>query len=109
MLKRAQRLAQEQARSASSSEKPASRRASVADFSLKESPLTRALAWNVGRGQAASDMQRISHAAVLESGVKNVHKRTSVANRFKVWPSSTVLVEDSVSVVLILVVISEPS
>ena len=104
MLKRAQRLAQEQSRSAaSSSEKPSPRRVSSPDFSLKESPLTRALAWNVGRGRSAADMQRISAAAVLESGVKNVHKRSSVANRSQVQASFAVLVEDSASVV------SEPS
>lgn len=41
-------------------------------FSFTQSPLTRALSKNVGQGQAAHDMQRVAHAAVCESGIKNV-------------------------------------
>ena len=76
MLKRAQRLAEEKKRAAAQA--PTAKRASSKDFSLKESPLTRALAFNVGRGAPASGMQKISAAAVLESGKKNVHRSNSV-------------------------------
>ena len=72
MLKRAQRLAQAKERAASREARP--KAATNADFSLRASPLTRALAWNVGRGQAASSMQRIAAAAVHESGLQNVNR-----------------------------------
>ena len=77
MLKRAKRLAEQQQRAAS--EQPHVKPASSKDFSLKSSPLTRVLAWGVGRGQPASGMQRVAAAAVRESGVQNVHKRASLA------------------------------
>ena len=50
------------------------KRSSSKDFSLKESPLSRLLAWNVGRGQAASSFQKLAAAATSESGVSNVSK-----------------------------------
>ena len=79
MLKRAQRLAESQSK-AGSHEKPSRRRFSSKDFSLRESPLTRILAFNVGRGGAASGMQKISAAAVAESGESNVHPSGFVAH-----------------------------
>ena len=75
MLKRAQRLAQ--AKERASSQAPKAKAATHADFSLRHSALTRTLAWNVGRGQAASSMQRIAAAAVDESGAQTVHKSCS--------------------------------
>ena len=72
MLRRAQRLSQEKKRAASQA--PAAKRVSNRDFSLRESALTRVLAWNVGRGASASGMQKISAAAVEESGKRNVHR-----------------------------------
>ena len=78
MLKRAQRLAAQQKRAAS--DKPCPKPVSSKDFSLRDSPLTRVLAWGVGRGQSASGMQRVSAAAVAESGVANVHKSGLLAH-----------------------------
>ena len=73
MLKRAKRLAE--AKQRSSAEKRPQRPAVSKDFSLRESPLTRVLSFSVGRGQAASSMQRVAQAAVSEAGVGNVTKR----------------------------------
>ena len=86
MLKRAQRLAE--AKRKACSEKRPPKPAASRDFSLKESPLTRILAFNVGRGQAASNMQAVSKAAVSEAGIGNVTKRyfAALAPKFpKVW------------------------
>ena len=80
MLKRAQRLARERDRAESQPSKP--RPASQADFSLRQSPLTRTLAGGVGRGQAASSLQKIAAAAVSESGVAHVNKSSLSDVRF---------------------------
>ena len=79
MLKRAQRLSQEKKRAAAQT--PGARRVTNRDFSLRESPLTRVLAWNVGRGAPAAGMQKVSQAAVAESGKKNVHRSYLLALR----------------------------
>ena len=79
MLKRAQRLAQSQKKTGS--EQPPRRRVTSKDFSLRDSPLTRILAFNVGRGDAASGMQKVSAAAVAESGLDNVHRRRLLAHQ----------------------------
>ena len=76
MLKRAQRLAEEKKRAASKA--TCAKRVTSKDFSLRESPLTRALAFDVGRGAAAAGMQKISAAAVAEAGKWNVHRSNSV-------------------------------
>ena len=75
MLQRARRLAQERDRATASVPKP--KAASVNDFTLRGSPLTRTLAWGVGRGQPASSMQKVAAAAVAESGVGNVNRSFS--------------------------------
>lgn len=75
MLKFATRLAKQREASQRESEW-GSKRAAVRSnaFSFKSSPLTRVLATNVGKGQAAHDMQRVAAAAVHESGIKNVSR-----------------------------------
>ena len=77
MLKRAKRLAE--AKKASAAQQPPARRPSPADFSLRESALTRVLCFQVGRGQAATAMQSVAHAAVSEAGAANVSKSSSAA------------------------------
>ena len=47
-------------------------------FSFTRSPLTRVLSRNVGKGQAAHDLQRVADAAVRESGIKHVTPSRSV-------------------------------
>ena len=44
----------------------------VAAVSLKGSPLTRLMAYHVGRGGACSMLQKVAHAAVQEAGTSNV-------------------------------------
>ena len=78
MLKRAQRLAEEKKRAAAQA--PTAKRVTSRDFSLRESPLTRALAFNVGSGSSAAGMQKISAAAMAESGKGNVHRSSSVVS-----------------------------
>ena len=76
MLKRARKLAEERARTTTASgSRP--KAASVNDFTLRGPPLTRTLAWGVGRGQPASSMQRVAAAAVAESGERSVNKSVS--------------------------------
>ena len=75
MLKYAIRLAK---KSEASGEQPTRPKARSTAFSFRESPLTRALSKNVGKGQAAHDMQRVAEAAVCESGEKNVTLSRSV-------------------------------
>ena len=75
MLRRATKLAQERDRATASGSKP--RPATVNDFTLRGSPLTRTLAWGVGRGQPASSMQKVAAAAVAESGERNVNRSFS--------------------------------
>ena len=72
MLKRAQQLAQKKRQLA-----PELPKCSSSDFSLKSSPLTRQLAWNVGRGSAAGMMQKLASAAVSEAGPRHVSKSPS--------------------------------
>ena len=76
MLNRAKRLAE--ARNVASGKKPI-RRPTSADFSLRESPLSRVLSFQVGRGQAVSSMQAVAKAAVTEAGSRNVSKRPFAA------------------------------
>ena len=40
--------------------------------SLKGSPLTRLMAYHVGRGGACSLLQKVAHAAIEEAGTSNV-------------------------------------
>ena len=77
MLKRALKLAE--AKKKAETTKPAAKRPSPADFSLRESPLTRVLCFQVGRGQAATTMQNIAQAAVSEAGAGNVSKSSCAA------------------------------
>ena len=69
MLKRAQRLA---SFASSKTESDSERKPRSTAFSLKRSPITRLLAWHVGRGQSACMMQQMANAAVKESGAKHV-------------------------------------
>ena len=77
MLKRALKLAE--AKKKAETTKPAAKRPSPADFSLRESPLSRVLCFQVGRGQAATTMQNIAQAAVSEAGAGNVSKSSCAA------------------------------
>ena len=74
MLKFAKRLSQ-QARGQQTPPGDKNRKQSSSkDFSLRQSPLSRLLAWNVGRGHSASSFQKVAAAATSESGVNNVSK-----------------------------------
>ena len=77
MLKRVQRLAEAKRKAAA--QKPLPKAPRMSDLSLRESPLTRALCFQVGRGQAATTMQAVARAAVSEAGAGNVSKSSCAA------------------------------
>ena len=47
-------------------------------LSLKTSPLTRTMAWHVGRGASAGMLQEVASAALAEAGEPNVSKSSWV-------------------------------
>ena len=81
MLKFATRLAKQREASLRESQEHGTKPKPVRShsFSFTQSPLTRLLSGNVGKGHAAHDAQRVAEAAVCESGIKNVTPSRLVA------------------------------